>query len=481
MKQRVERDSLGERLIPSKAYYGCQTLRAADNFPITGDRVHPQLIQAVAMVKKAAFLVNMELGMLEEKKGNALVSAAEEIMEGQLHDEFIVDPIQGGAGTSINMNMNEVLANRALEIIGSEKGNYKLIHPNNHANMGQSTNDVLPTAVRLGAINLLDRVISRYGEMVKVLEEKAQEFDDVIKMGRTHLQDAVPIRLGQEFQSFADAAKRDLQRFAEAQKGLRIVNLGATAIGTGLNADREYVRKVTIKLSEIAGQDLKQAANLVDATQNHDQLAELSGALRTASLNLNKVASDLRLMASGPRAGLFEITIPPAQPGSSIMPGKVNPVIPEVVSQVAFQIQGNDLAVSMAVQSGQLDLNAMMPILVFNLYQSLDIIAQAATVFSRKCLQGIEANKERCRRMVEESLGIITAINPHVGYEAATRIVQKSLATGKTLREIVLEEGLLTAEELDIILNPQEMTRPGIAGKELLEGYGGVYEGKGKK
>lgn len=469
MEKRVEYDSLGEMMVPVNAYYGSQTVRAAENFPITGHRVHNQLIQALAMVKKATTATNMELGLLEEKIGKAMLEASEEIMAGQHLDHFIVDPIQGGAGTSINMNMNEVLANRASEILGAERGKYELVHPNNHANMGQSTNDAVPTAIRIGALTLLEKLIDNYEKMRETVLAKAKEFDDVLKMGRTHLQDAIPIRLGQEFKAYAGALGRDIERFKETSKGLYTINLGATAVGTGLNADKDYVQKVAVKLKDISGLELKQACDLVDCTQNADVLVNVSSALRTAAVSLCKIANDLRLLASGPRVGFFEINLPPMQPGSSIMPGKVNPVIAEVMNQISFQVQGNDLTVALAAQAGQLELNVMLPVLTYNLYQSIEILTQAAEIFTRKCFAGITANRERCLELVNNSLGIITAIVPHVGYEAATKIAKKSLQTGQPVREAILEEGLMTEGDLDKVLNPFEMTEPGIAGKELLK------------
>ena len=468
MEERTEFDALGEVKIPADAYFGVQTKRAADNFPITGYPVHSALIKSLALVKKAAIGVNMELDMIEEKKGLALLQAAQEIIDGNFLDQFIVDTIQGGAGTSFNMNMNEVLANRALEILEEPRGNYRIIHPNNHVNMGQSTNDVVPTAIRLGAIKLLDKLMGEFRNLINALQEKAREFDGVVKMGRTHLQDAVPIRLGQELKAFSRALERDVERMNDARRDLMTVNLGATAIGTGLNAHQEYVKIVTRKLRELTELDMKQAPDLIDATQNQDELIQLSGCLRTAAVNFCKMANDFRLLASGPRAGFNEIDLPAVQPGSSIMPGKVNPVIPEVINQISFQVQGNDHTVALAGQAGQLELNVMMPVLVFNLYQSLDIMVQGARIFYEKCIRGLTAHQERCRQMVEESLGIITAISPHIGYEAASRVAEKALETGRPLRQILLEEGMLSSKELDIILDPLEMTEPGIAGAELL-------------
>ena len=469
MSTRIEHDFLGEIHVPADAYYGVQTIRAAENFPITGYRIHEELIRALATVKKAAALANMQVGLLSQRLGQVIVRACDEIIADRLHSQFIVDPIQGGAGTSINMNMNEVIANRALELLGEAKGQYHLLSPNDHVNMGQSTNDAVPTAIRLAVINLLLKALPEFQALLTSLEDKSREFDTVLKMGRTHLQDAVPIRLGQEFSAYAAVLSRDIERMEQCIDNLQVINMGATAVGTGLNADMEYLQVVTPILTNISGVYLKQADNLVDATQNTDALVELSGALKVNAVNLSKIANDLRLMASGPRCGFKEIDLPPRQPGSSIMPGKVNPVMAEVVNQVAFQVIGNDMTITLAAQAGQLELNVMMPVLVFNLLQSIDILKNAVHVFKAYCVDGIEANVERCNALVENSVGIITAINPHVGYETAARIAKKALLTGHPVREIVIEEGNLSPEELDTIMNPYEMTEPGIAGKDLLE------------
>lgn len=468
MSTRLEHDFLGEISVPADAYYGVQTIRAAQNFPITGYKVHAELIIALAMVKKASAMANMQVGLLSKRIGQVIVTACDEIIAGQLHDQFIVDPIQGGAGTSINMNMNEVIANRGLELLGEAKGQYGLLSPNDHVNMGQSTNDAVPTAIRVATINLLKKALQEFQNLEVTLNGKSIEFDMVLKMGRTHLQDAVPIRLGQEFGAYAAVIGRDLKRMERSIENLRVVNMGATAVGTGLNADEEYLQVVTPLLCDISGLDLVQACNLVDATQNTDALVELSGALKGAAVNLSKIANDLRLMTSGPKCGFREIDLPPRQPGSSIMPGKVNPVMAEVVNQVAFQVIGNDMTVTLASEAGQLELNVMGPVLIFNLLQSIDILKNVVKVFNEHCVKGIKANVERCNSLVENSVGIITAINPHVGYEVAARIAKKAIQTGRPVREIVIEEGVLTEEELAVILNPFEMTQPGIAGKDLL-------------
>lgn len=467
MLMRKERDSIGEKDVPKDAYYGIQALRASENFKITNIRVHNELIKALAIVKKAAASVNMDVGVLNNKIGKAIIQSADEVINGSLQDQFIVDAIQGGAGTSINMNMNEVLANRAIEILGGEKGDYSVIHPNNHVNMGQSTNDVIPTAIRIAVIKLLKGTLIELKDLYKVLREKGRKFDHILKMGRTQLQDAVPIRLGQEFNAYASAIKRDIRRINETIDDLRVVNLGATAVGTGLNADLNYVRNVTNRLNEFVNLNLTQAEDLIDATQNVDALVEVSSALKTCAVSLSKIASDLRLLSSGPRAGFNEINLPAVQPGSSIMPGKVNPVIPEVVNQIAFQIIGNDTTITLAAEAGQLELNVMQPVLVFNLFQSIEILKNGIKTFRERAIKGITANEGHCLELVNNSVGVITAINPHVGYEVAARIAKKALEENKSVREVILEEGVLTEEELDKILNAYEMTEPGIAGKEL--------------
>ena len=466
---RIEKDFLGEKEVPVNAYYGVQTMRAIDNFPITGYRIDEALINAMAVVKKSAALANSAIGQLDEKIAEAIVKAADEILEGKLHGEFIVDPIQGGAGTSINMNTHEVIANRALEIIGEQKGNYKVISPNSHVNMAQSTNDSFPTAIHLSTLTTLDRLLLVMEELHVEFLRKAEEFDDIIKMGRTHLQDAVPVRLGQEFAAYAQLLKRDIARISRTRLNLYEVNMGATAVGTGLNADPVYIEKVVSYLAQFSGQPIKGVQNLVDGTQNTDCYLEVSAALKTCMMNMSKVANDLRMMASGPRCGFGEINLPARQPGSSIMPGKVNPVMAEVLNQSAFQVAGNDLTITMACEAGQFELNVMEPVVVFNLLQSIKIMTNVFTVFREHCLSGITANRERMQDYVDNSVGVITAINPHVGYETAASIAKEAIATKRPVREIVLERGVLTAEELDIILQPFEMTHPGIAGKELIE------------
>lgn len=468
-KVRVEKDFLGEKKIPLHAYYGVQTLRAVENFPITGYRIHEELIKALAIVKMAAAKANAKIGRLKPSMEKAIVQATTEIVDGKWHDQFIVDPIQGGAGTSINMNANEVIANRSLEILGGQKGDYFSLSPNTHVNMSQSTNDAFPTAVRIAILSLMDQLLSTMQELEQMFGKKAKEFDSIIKMGRTHLQDAVPIRLGQEFEAYRRALSRDIERLKNTRVHLYEINMGATAVGTGLNADPRYIEHVVKLLAEISGYPLTSAKDLVDATQNTDVYTEVSAALKVCMISMSKIANDLRLMASGPRTGLGEIQLPARQPGSSIMPGKVNPVMCELINQVAFQVMGNDHTVCLAASAGQLELNVMEPVLFFNLIQSLSIMNQSFKVFNKYCLEGIEANIERCKQYVEQSVGIITALNPHLGYETAARIAREALQTGRSVRELCLDHGVLTEEELDIILDPYEMTFPGIAGASLRE------------
>ncbi|WP_078391334.1 aspartate ammonia-lyase [Shouchella patagoniensis] len=465
---RVERDLLGEKQVPKDAYYGIQSLRAKDNFPITGYPPHPELIRAFGYVKKAAALANKDVGVLRPHIADAIVEASNEVIAGQLNEHFIVDSIQGGAGTSFNMNTNEVIANRAIELLGGEKGDYLKVSPNTHVNMAQSTNDAFPTAIHIAAVHMTQGLTDELRELIKEMASKAEEFDNVLKMGRTHLQDAVPIRLGQEFGSYRKVLVRDLKRISRSADHLHEVNMGATAVGTGLNAKPEYIEKVAIHLADITELPFKTAEDLVDATQNTDAYTELSSSLKILAINLSKIANDLRLMSSGPRTGLNEINLPPRQPGSSIMPGKVNPVMCEVINQLSFQVIGNDHTISMASEAGQLELNVMEPVLVFNLLQSLTILKNGMRVFKEYAISGITANVEHCREMVEKSVGIVTAINPHVGYEVATRIAKEAIETGRAVREICLERGILSEEELNEILDPKEMTKPGIAGSRFL-------------
>lgn len=464
---RVEKDSIGTKDVPENVYYGVQSLRAAENFHITGLNMHPEIINSLAYIKKAAAITNCEAGLLDKKRTQAIVQACDEILEGKFREDFIVDPIQGGAGTSLNMNANEVIANRAIEILGGKKGDYSVVNPNDHVNCGQSTNDVIPTAGKMTSLRLLKKLKKQLLRLHSALEQKADEFDDVIKMGRTQLQDAVPIRLGQEFKAYSVAILRDLNRMDKAMDEMRTLNMGGTAVGTGLNADESYLRRIVPNLSEISGMDLVQAYDLIDATQNLDSFVAVSGAVKACAVTLSKIANDLRLMSSGPRAGFGEINLPAKQNGSSIMPGKVNPVIPEVVNQVAFNAIGNDMTITMAAEAGQLELNAFEPIIFYCLFQSIDTIAYAVNTFVDNCVIGITANETRCRYFVENSVGIITAICPYVGYQKAAEIAKEAIKTGESVRKLIIEKGLLTKEQMDEIMDPIQMTEPGISGKTV--------------
>ena len=465
---RVEKDSIGVKDIPEEVYYGVQTLRAAENFHITGLNMHPEIINSLAYIKKASAITNCEVGILEKKKAQAIVQACDEIIEGKFHDDFIVDPIQGGAGTSLNMNANEVIANRAIEILGGKKGDYTIVNPNDDVNCGQSTNDVIPTAGKMTSLHLLQNLKKQLLRLYDALNEKAKEFDHVIKMGRTQMQDAVPIHLGQEFKAYSVAIMRDIHRMDKAMDEMRTLNMGGTAIGTGINADENYLRRIVPNLSEISGMEFIQAFDLIDATQNLDSFVAVSGAVKACAVTLSKMSNDLRLMSSGPRAGFGEINLPAKQNGSSIMPGKVNPVIPEVVNQVAFNIIGNDMTITMAAEAGQLELNAFEPIIFYCMFQSIDTLGYAVETLVDNCIVEITANEERCRQLVENSVGIITAICPHVGYEKTADIAKKAINSNESVRSLILKENIMDEEELSRILDPIHMTEPGISGKDVL-------------
>ncbi|SFA81931.1 aspartate ammonia-lyase [Clostridium frigidicarnis] len=461
---RVESDSIGSREVPKNAYYGVQSLRGFENFRITGNKLNKEFIQSLAETKKASAITNGQIGLLDKKIEVAIVQASDEIINGNLHEEFITDSIQGGAGTSMNMNANEVIANRAIEILGGQQGDYSIVHPNDHVNMGQSTNDIIPTAGKLTAIKLLDKVIRKLEELQSALSDKAREFDHVIKMGRTQMQDAVPIRLGQEFGAYASVVKRDIKRIRRSREELKIVNLGATAIGTGINADKKYEEDIVKNLSVVTGIELTQSEDLVDGTQNVDGFVDASSSIKTCAVSLSKIANDLRLMSSGPRTGFGEINLPAKQNGSSIMPGKVNPVIPEVMSQIAFNIIGNDVTISMAAEAGQLELNAFEPVIFYNLFQSIETLTNGIDTFINNCIVGITANEERCRELVENSVGIVTALCPYVGYKEAAKIAKTAIKTKEPVRKLILKEGLLNEEELNNVLDAFSMTEPGIVG-----------------
>jgi aspartate ammonia-lyase len=459
---RYEQDLLGERAVPSSAYYGVHTLRAVENFSITGTPVsiYPDLINALACVKQAAALANNDLGLLGKDRTDAIVRTCEEIRAGKLHEEFVVDVIQGGAGTSTNMNANEVIANRGLEHLGRRRGEYQYLHPHEHVNMSQSTNDVYPTAVRVALHFAISRLVDAMSKLRNAFEVKAGEFVEVLKMGRTQLQDAVPMTLGQEFSTYAVMLGEDEERLKEAAALIHEINLGATAIGTGINAHPDYAAVVCRHLAKITGIPLVTAVNLVEATQDAGAFVQLSGVLKRVAVKLSKTCNDLRLLSSGPRAGLGEINLPPMQAGSSIMPGKVNPVIPEVMNQIAFEVIGNDITVSFAAEAGQLQLNAFEPIIAHSLFKSLKHLHAGCLTLAERCVKGITANREHLRRSVENSIGIVTALNPRIGYANATAVAQEALNTGKSVYDLVLEKGLLTKSELDEILQPEVLTKP---------------------
>jgi aspartate ammonia-lyase len=459
---RMEHDLLGEREVPEDARYGVQTLRAIENFPITGIRIahFPHLIRALAMVKQAAAKANHQLGLLPDDIAQAIDTACREIIDGNWHGHFVVDVVQGGAGTSTNMNANEVIANRALELLGHQRGQYDFCHPNNHVNLGQSTNDAYPTAVRLATVFKQRDLGAALRTLSEALSDKAEEFSSVLKMGRTQLQDAVPMTLGQEFEALAVTTAEDVTRLEESSRLLLEINLGGTAIGTGINADPRYPEMATAELCRIADLDLRLAENLVEATPDTGAFVMFSGTLKRIAVKLSKLCNDLRLLSSGPRCGLNEINLPAMQPGSSIMPGKVNPVIPEVVNQVAFQVIGNDLTITLAAEAGQLQLNVMEPVLTFNLFESLDMMTAAVETLTERCIRGITANEQHCRDMVENSIGIVTAVVPILGYERVSAVAKEALETGKPVRRILLDAGDLDEAQLDSILSPEAMTRP---------------------
>ncbi len=459
---RKEHDLLGEREVPAEAYYGIQTLRATENFHITGVPLstYPSFVDSLAYVKKAAALANGQLGLLAANVADAISRACDEVLAGKHREHFVVDMIQGGAGTSTNMNANEVIANVALEILGCEKGRYDIVHPNNHVNLCQSTNDAYPTAIRLTLILKIRLLMEAMEYLRGAFEKKSLEFGDVIKMGRTQLQDAVPMTLGQEFSAYAVMLAEDIERMNEAQALVREINLGATAIGTGLNAHPDYAPLVAQKLRELTGIEVLTSPDLVEATQDSGVYVQLSGVLKRVAVKLSKICNDLRLLASGPRCGLNEINLPPRAPGSTIMPGKVNPIIPEVVNQVAYAVIGNDVTVSFAAEAGQLELNVMEPVIAFSLFNSLVFLRRACLTLADRCVLDITANRDRCREYVEHSIGLVTALNPYIGYERSTEIAHEALETNRSVCDLVLEKGYLKKEELDDILSPENMIKP---------------------
>lgn len=457
---RIEKDSLGERQLPDDAYYGINTLRAFENFSVSGQKVHPELIKALTVIKEAAARANADLGYLPENIAQAILQACREIASGELADQFIVDAFQGGAGTSTNMNVNEVIANRALEILGQPKGSYEIIHPNDHVNLHQSTNDVYPTAMRVAALRLLSPLEDKLAELQAALQDKEAEFAGVIKLGRTQLQDAAPVTLGQEFSAYAQALERDRWRIYKVEERLRQVNLGGTAVGTGITAPLKYIYLVNDHLRRITHLGLARAENMIDVTQNMDVFVEVSGLIKAAAVNLNKIADDLRLLSSGPFGGLAEITLPERQAGSSIMPGKINPVIPELVNQVAMRVIANDTVITTAAARGQLELNSFAPAIAHHLLESLEIMASTLEKFTNYCIKGIKSNPKRCRTMLEKSPVLATALVPKLGYDVASEVAHTSIKEGKTITEIILEKGLLSKEELEDALAPEELTHP---------------------
>ena len=461
-RTRSEHDLLGDREVPHEFYYGVQTLRAIENFSISGVTLnfHPVIIQALAMVKMAAAKANYELGLLSKEISDAIVQACTEIINGKLHTHFVVDMIQGGAGTSTNMNANEVIANRALELLGYEKGEYQFCHPNNHVNLSQSTNDAYPTSVKIALILANQTLIEVLKELIQSFHNKAKEFSHIIKMGRTQLQDAVPMTLGQEFEAYAVTLGEEVQRLEQNVKLFLEVNMGATAIGTGINSHPEYSKKVVTHLREVTKLDILLAENLVEATQDTGAFVMYSSAVKRLAVKLSKICNDLRLLSSGPRTGINEINLPPMQPGSSIMPGKVNPVIPEVVNQIAFKVIGNDLTVTLAAEAGQLQLNVFEPVIVESLFESIEMLKNGMMTLKQKCIDGITANEERCRSLVENSIGLVTALNPVIGYEKSTQLAKEALEKNKGVYELVLEKKLLSKDELDELLKPENMIKP---------------------
>ena len=469
MRYRIERDSLGERQVPAEAYYGIETLRGKENFEITKRGICRQLIKALAIVKKAAAKANIDAGNISEKVGKAIMLACDEILNGRLHGQFVTDLIQGGAGTSINMNANEVIANRANELLGGRKGDYDFVHPNDHVNFGQSTSDVIQTAGKIAVVKQLKKLQVELKKLYNSYLDKAEEFKDVIKTGRTHLQEALPITLGQEFYAYASALNRDIKRIDTAIDALLEVNLGGTAIGTGLNANEKYCKKVILHLSKFSGEDVRIAKNLIDATRNLDAFGYASSMLKLLAIDLSKTASDLRLMASSGPNGFNEIILPNVQPGSSIMPGKFNPVIPEVVNQVCFYVMGLDVTVTKAIEAGQLELNVFEPLILMSLFEEITTLRRAARTFNNLAITDLKVNPN-LKYHIDNSVFLITALTPHIGYDTACSIVNEAMKENKTIKEIVLEKGLLSNSLIDEILNNRDITSSGIAGESILKG-----------
>jgi len=464
MSFRIEKDQIGERKIPDTCYYGIHTSRAQENFNLGSKSVNLKLIYEIALIKKAAAQVNKRLKQLTEEKADSIMRASEEVREGKFDYEFIVSAFQGGAGTSTNMNVNEVIANRAIEILGGTKGDYDVVHPLDDVNMSQSTNDVYPTALRIAAIHLLRKLSYSLAELQEALQEKENEFSEVIKLGRTELMDALPMMLGQEFGAYAKAIERDRWRVYKVEERLRQINLGGTAIGTGVNASHKYIFMITDTIQELTGLGLARSDYPIDITQNNDVFVEVSGLLKACATNLLKIANDLRLLVSGPRGGFGEIELPQRQAGSTMMPGKVNPVIPEMIGQVAMRVMANDYALTMAASSGQLELNAFMPLIAECLLESLELLNNGVTIFREKCIEGIKANQETCRATLEKSAALAAALVHHIGYEKAGQIAGKALKEDKPIRAVLKEENIFSDSRIEEILNPFEVTKPGIPG-----------------
>jgi aspartate ammonia-lyase len=464
MEYRIESDLLGEKKINNELYYGINTQRAIDNFSLDGKRVNLNLIYEIAIIKKAAALVNKNLKKLSKEKAEAIIKASEEVIEGKYDDNFIISALQGGAGTSTNMNVNEVIANRAIEILEGKKGEYDLVHPLNDVNMSQSTNDVYPTALRIAAIRLIRKLSNSLSELQQAFQIKENEFSDVIKLGRTQLMDALPMMVGQGFGAYAKALERDRWRIYKVEERLRQINIGGTAIGTGLNATNKFIYMITDVLQDLTKLGLARSDYPMDITQNCDVFVEVSGLLKACSVNLLKISNDLRLLNSGPKGGFGEINLPEMQAGSTIMPGKVNPVIPEMVAQVSMKVIANDGAITMASSMGQLELNAFTPLIAESLLESLELLNKCVIIFREKCIENITVNEEKCKENLEKSTSLVTALVHHIGYDKASKVAKKALKDGKTIRDILYEENILTKEKIDEILNPYELTKPGIPG-----------------
>ncbi len=457
---RIEKDYLGEMKVPGEAYYGVQTARSLENFPISGQTSRPIFTMAMVSIKKAAAMVNVELGCLDSKTGNMIILACDRILNGEFQDQFLVDVYQAGAGTSHHMNVNEVIANIAIEMLGGAKGDYSRVHPNDHVNYGQSTNDVYPTAMRIAALQLSKKLVMNLSALTETFKQKAKSFNSVVKSGRTHLQDAAPIRVGQEFSGYADSLLKATRGIEKASESLKDLGIGGSAVGTGINTHPEYAGRIVEKLRKIVNLDLRESKNRFEAMQSNAPFIELSGAIRTLAVELIRIANDIRLMNSGPNTGFAEINLPAVQPGSSIMPGKVNPVIPEMITMVCFSVIGNDLSIAFAAQAGQFELNVMMPVIQYKLLDSIFALMNAAKVFHEKCISGLTVNEKRCQDYATRSLGIVTVLNPIIGYAKASEVVKESMTTGKSVKDVILEQNVLSPDQLNRILSPLSMTEP---------------------